>query len=200
MKLTKKGGNSQITTEQHHCRNCFEIFCNECSNYRMKLPHKGINKKVRVCSKCFSKLSNLLDPNASSSSTSSRSTLTASTNSIFQPSLPPSSPHSSSFSLSSSLSSLPPDSSSSKSSFFPSSFSPCSIFSHSNSFKIVLFGPPSSGLYFSPLLPSLFFLSFLSLPSPLSFPLLPFFTLASSLFFLLLFATPPLSFPSCLLS
>lgn len=39
---------------QHHCRNCGEIFCNECSSTKMPLPSSA--KPVRVCDDCSTKL------------------------------------------------------------------------------------------------------------------------------------------------
>lgn len=35
---------------QHHCRNCGDIFCNECSDQKMQLPSSA--KPVRVCDGC----------------------------------------------------------------------------------------------------------------------------------------------------
>lgn len=35
---------------QHHCRNCGEIFCNECSDNKMPLPSSA--RPVRVCDTC----------------------------------------------------------------------------------------------------------------------------------------------------
>jgi hypothetical protein len=37
---------------QHHCRNCGEIFCNNCTNQRITLPAMGYSSPVRVCYNC----------------------------------------------------------------------------------------------------------------------------------------------------
>ncbi|KAK3089525.1 hypothetical protein FSP39_004264 [Pinctada imbricata] len=39
-----------ISRRKHHCRNCGEIFCNECSDNKMPLPSSA--KPVRVCDNC----------------------------------------------------------------------------------------------------------------------------------------------------
>lgn len=39
-----------ISRRKHHCRNCGEIFCNECSDNKMPLPSSA--KPVRVCDTC----------------------------------------------------------------------------------------------------------------------------------------------------
>ncbi|KAL3080791.1 hypothetical protein niasHS_014896 [Heterodera schachtii] len=41
---------------KHHCRNCGQIFCNECSNGRVKMPSSA--QPVRVCLNCFHLLRN----------------------------------------------------------------------------------------------------------------------------------------------
>lgn len=41
---------SIILLSQHHCRNCGDIFCNECSDNKMPLPSSA--KPVRVCDNC----------------------------------------------------------------------------------------------------------------------------------------------------
>jgi UDP:flavonoid glycosyltransferase YjiC (YdhE family) len=41
----------------HHCRNCGECFCNECSNGRLKLEKFRINEPVRICDLCYPILS-----------------------------------------------------------------------------------------------------------------------------------------------
>ncbi|KAG9286142.1 hypothetical protein G9A89_010156 [Geosiphon pyriformis] len=40
---------------KHHCRNCGQTFCGDCSSKTMELPHIGMNDRVRVCESCFSK-------------------------------------------------------------------------------------------------------------------------------------------------
>ncbi|XP_060572577.1 RUN and FYVE domain-containing protein 2-like isoform X2 [Ruditapes philippinarum] len=39
-----------VARRKHHCRNCGEIFCNECSDNKM--PHPSSSKPVRVCDTC----------------------------------------------------------------------------------------------------------------------------------------------------
>ncbi|XP_021347498.1 RUN and FYVE domain-containing protein 2-like isoform X1 [Mizuhopecten yessoensis] len=39
-----------LARRKHHCRNCGEIFCNECSDNKMPLPSSA--KPVRVCDSC----------------------------------------------------------------------------------------------------------------------------------------------------
>ncbi|CAH8493643.1 unnamed protein product [Dicrocoelium dendriticum] len=41
---------------RHHCRNCGNSFCAECSSERAVLPKFGIEKEVRVCDHCFQQL------------------------------------------------------------------------------------------------------------------------------------------------
>ncbi|CEI92067.1 hypothetical protein RMCBS344292_06340 [Rhizopus microsporus] len=39
---------------RHHCRNCGNIFCQECSSRKVPLPQLGYGTKaVRVCNGCF---------------------------------------------------------------------------------------------------------------------------------------------------
>ncbi|XP_076101969.1 lateral signaling target protein 2 homolog [Mytilus galloprovincialis] len=38
---------------RHHCRNCGKIFCGQCSNNNVPLPHFGHSMPVRVCNRCF---------------------------------------------------------------------------------------------------------------------------------------------------
>ncbi|CAH8614921.1 unnamed protein product [Heterobilharzia americana] len=49
---------SAFTTfrRKHHCRNCGQVFCGECTTSRAVLPKYGIEKEVRVCDLCFETL------------------------------------------------------------------------------------------------------------------------------------------------
>ncbi|KAA3670845.1 hepatocyte growth factor-regulated tyrosine kinase substrate, partial [Paragonimus westermani] len=41
---------------RHHCRNCGNSICAECSSEKLVLPKFGIEKEVRVCDHCFEQL------------------------------------------------------------------------------------------------------------------------------------------------
>eukprot|EP00050_Salpingoeca_kvevrii_P011448 m.15446 g.15446 ORF g.15446 m.15446 type:complete len:841 (-) comp3437_c0_seq1:151-2673(-) len=43
-----------ISRRKHHCRNCGDVFCNDCSDNKMPLPSSA--KPVRVCDLCESQL------------------------------------------------------------------------------------------------------------------------------------------------
>lgn len=45
-----------LTIRKHHCRNCGNIFCNECS--ARQAPIASAKKPVRVCDSCFKELEN----------------------------------------------------------------------------------------------------------------------------------------------
>jgi hypothetical protein len=61
---------------RHHCRNCGDVVCDNCSRKRMILKHISTEKKLRVCSTCFEKLSkedtNKQKPRTSENTTSTR--------------------------------------------------------------------------------------------------------------------------------
>jgi len=45
-----------IIRRRHHCRNCGQIYCNNCSNNFMPLVRYGYIKPVRVCNRCHQQL------------------------------------------------------------------------------------------------------------------------------------------------
>lgn len=43
-----------LTRRKHHCRNCGDIFCKNCSSHSIALPNdERMMGKVRVCEKCY---------------------------------------------------------------------------------------------------------------------------------------------------
>ncbi|VDM16968.1 unnamed protein product [Hydatigera taeniaeformis] len=52
---------STFTTfrRKHHCRNCGNVFCGECTTGRAGIPKYGIEKEVRVCDNCLFELTRL---------------------------------------------------------------------------------------------------------------------------------------------
>ncbi|VDO01950.1 unnamed protein product [Rodentolepis nana] len=45
-----------IRCDLHHCRNCGNVFCGDCTTGRAGLPKYGIEKEVRVCDACLVEL------------------------------------------------------------------------------------------------------------------------------------------------
>ena len=41
---------------KHHCRNCGQGFCDDCSSRKARVPSRGWDSPVRVCDCCYNKL------------------------------------------------------------------------------------------------------------------------------------------------
>ena len=41
-------------------RNCGRIFCSECTNQSVPIPHQLLDEAVRVCSPCYKKISSYM--------------------------------------------------------------------------------------------------------------------------------------------
>ena len=44
---------------RHHCRNCGQIYCSNCSSHTIRLGQFGYTKPVRVCDSCFVAITSL---------------------------------------------------------------------------------------------------------------------------------------------
>lgn len=53
-----------IFNRRHHCRNCGNIICRDCSQKRTKIPALCYNKAVRICDKCYPVISATVTINA----------------------------------------------------------------------------------------------------------------------------------------
>ncbi|XP_031354066.1 hepatocyte growth factor-regulated tyrosine kinase substrate isoform X2 [Photinus pyralis] len=42
-----------LISRKHHCRNCGQVFCHQCSQKQIALPQFGIEREVRVCDACY---------------------------------------------------------------------------------------------------------------------------------------------------
>lgn len=45
-----------MARRRHHCRSCGHVFCNQCANQLVPVPHEQLYSPVRVCGTCFETL------------------------------------------------------------------------------------------------------------------------------------------------
>ncbi|XP_057378844.1 myotubularin-related protein 4-like isoform X3 [Daphnia carinata] len=45
-----------IARRRHHCRNCGKVFCSDCADRDLPLPHQNLFQPVRVCNVCYDSL------------------------------------------------------------------------------------------------------------------------------------------------
>lgn len=47
-----------FSERKHHCRDCGQVFCAQCTRYEIEIPRLNINKPVRVCQSCYNNVNN----------------------------------------------------------------------------------------------------------------------------------------------
>ncbi|XP_071797335.1 hepatocyte growth factor-regulated tyrosine kinase substrate-like isoform X1 [Asterias amurensis] len=53
-----------VVQRKHHCRHCGQLFCSKCSSKQLPIPKFGIEKPVRVCEPCYTKLTSRTETTA----------------------------------------------------------------------------------------------------------------------------------------